>query len=165
MAHKVSDVTNLFYWFGFDAMGDFVFNKSFGMLQNQEWHHIVLLLQRALSLLGPFSPVPWLLQLGLKCMPRISVLKDWFDMVAWCEQQMRERIKVAFHTYLTPLGRADNMQEPDDKLLEPDVAHYLIEDARTNQFQKASWTWLNGDSLLVIVAGRYVPYLYSEEAP
>lgn len=93
-AHKVSDVTNLFYWFAFDAMGDFVFNKSFGMLQDREWHHIVLLLQRALSLLGPFSPVPWLLQLGLKCMPRIWILKDWFDMVAWCELQMHERVKV-----------------------------------------------------------------------
>ena len=153
-AQKVSDVTNLFYWFGFDAMGDFVFNKSFGMLQDQEWHHIVLLLQRALSILGPFSPVPWLLQLGLKCMPRISVLKDWFDMVAWCERQMRERIKVDLGVHIDLKLRPNDLQEPGDSLREPDVAHYLIEDARTNQFRKESWTWLNGDSLLVIVAGR-----------
>ena len=82
VAQRDSDVTNLFYWFGFDAMGDFHFNESFGMLQNQEWHHIVLLLQRALSLLGPFSPVPWLVQLGFKVLSRAWILKDWFDMVA-----------------------------------------------------------------------------------
>jgi len=93
-AHKVSDVTNLFFWFGFDAMGDFVFNKSFGMLRTQEWHHIIILLQRALSLLGPFSPVPWLVQLAFHLLPRFWVLKDWFDMVDWCERQMKERIGV-----------------------------------------------------------------------
>ena len=94
IAKRVSNVTYLFYWFGFDVMGDFVFNKSFGMLQNQEWHHIIVLLQRAMSLLGPFSPVPWLVQIGFKILPRFGVLGDWFDMVAWCEKQMRERADV-----------------------------------------------------------------------
>lgn len=102
MTQRVSDVTDLFYWFGFDAMGDFVFNNSFGMLQSQEWHHIIILLQRALSLLGPFSPVPWLVQLGFKLLPRVWILKDWFDMVAWCEKQMRKRIKANFRAYVEP---------------------------------------------------------------
>lgn len=83
-------------------MGDFVFNNSFGMLQSQEWHHIIILLQRALSLLGPFSPVPWLVQLGFKLLPRVWILKDWFDMVAWCEKQMRKRIKANFRAYVEP---------------------------------------------------------------
>jgi tryprostatin B 6-hydroxylase len=94
-AHRVSDVRNLFFWFGFDAMGDFVFNKPFNMLQDQKWHHIIVLLQRALSLLGPFSAVPWLIQIGFKLMPRVWILKDWFDMVAWCEKQMHERLQVS----------------------------------------------------------------------
>ncbi|KAK2745695.1 hypothetical protein FQN57_003592 [Myotisia sp. PD_48] len=135
-AKRVSNVTNLFYWFGFDAMGDFVFNKSFNMLHDQNWHHIIVLLQRALSLLGPLSSVPWLVQLAFKLSPRISVLGDWFTMVGWCEKQMIERIKV-----------------PEDKLREPDVAHYLIEDAKQNNYQGESWRMLNGDSLLAIVAG------------
>ncbi|PSS10965.1 hypothetical protein M430DRAFT_53504 [Amorphotheca resinae ATCC 22711] len=135
-AHRVSDVRNLFFWFGFDAMGDFVFNKPFNMLQDQKWHHIIVLLQRALSLLGPFSAVPWLIQIGFKLMPRVWILKDWFDMVAWCEKQMHERLQV-----------------PEDKLRVPDVAHYLMEDAKTNNFRKESMMWLNGDSLLAIVAG------------
>ncbi|KAL9118807.1 MAG: hypothetical protein Q9187_004639 [Circinaria calcarea] len=136
VAHRFSDATDLFYWLGFDTMGEFVFNKSFGMLQNQQWHYIILLLQRALSLLGPFSPAPWLVQVGFKLLPRVGILRDWFDMVAWCEKQMRERIEA-----------------PNDNIREPDVAYYLIEDAKLNGFSKTDWMWLNGDSLLVIVAG------------
>jgi len=37
---------------------------------------------------------------------------------------------------------------------EPDVAHYLIEDVKSNGFRKEDWMWLNGDSLLAVVAGR-----------
>lgn len=94
-SQTTSDVWNLFYWFGFDSMGDFAFNKSFGMLQNRQWHHIIVLLQRALSLLGILSPMPWIIQIGFKLAPRVGTLKDWFTMTAWCEQQMRERIEVS----------------------------------------------------------------------
>ena len=90
----VSNVTDLFNWFGFDTMGDLVFNKSFSMLQNQETHYIVALLQRALSLLGPWGPVPWAVQIGLRLMPRIGVLKDWHVVTSWCEAQMREQVQV-----------------------------------------------------------------------
>lgn len=93
-AGRISEISDLFYWFGFDTMGDFVFNKSFDMLRNQQWHHIIIRLQRALSLLGPLSPAPWLVQVGFKLIPPVGVLKDWFDMVSWCEKQMRERISV-----------------------------------------------------------------------
>ncbi|KAK2053246.1 cytochrome P450 [Colletotrichum caudatum] len=136
-AHTPSDVRDLFFWFGFDVMGDFVFSKSFDMLHQQQWHHIIVRLQRALSLLGPFSPAPWLIQVGFKLGPRVSVLKDWFDMVAWCERQMRVRLDDA-----TPKPGA------------PDLAHYLMElnDGQTEQ-QQDRLTWLFGDSLLAIVAG------------
>ena len=39
---------DLLYWLGFDIMGDFVFNKSFNMLHDQKWHHMVVRLQLAL---------------------------------------------------------------------------------------------------------------------
>ncbi|ORY18574.1 cytochrome P450 [Clohesyomyces aquaticus] len=39
--HFVSDLKNLLYWFGFDAMGDFVLSNLFDMLQNEEWHSIL----------------------------------------------------------------------------------------------------------------------------
>ena len=75
-------------------MGDFIFNKSFNMLQEKKWHHIIVLLQRALALLGPFASTPWLLQIGLKLLPRVNIIGDWFTMTSWCEEQMKERILV-----------------------------------------------------------------------
>ncbi|KAF9876190.1 cytochrome p450 [Colletotrichum karsti] len=135
-AKKPSEVRDLFFWFGFDVMGDFVFSKSFDMLHQQQWHHIIVRLQRALSLLGPFSPTPWLIQVGFKLAPRVGVLKDWFDMVAWCERQMRTRL-----------------DDASPKPSVPDLAHYLMEldDGQTEM--KDRLTWLFGDSLLAIVAG------------
>lgn len=129
----VSDVRNLLLWFGFDFMGDLVFSKPFNMLRDKSWHHIIVRLQRALSLLGPFSPVPWLVQVGFKLGPRVSVLKDWFDTVDWCQAQMTARV--------------ENPKEG----LAPDLAYYLMEADGERQKQM----WMAGDSLLAIVAGRY----------
>ena len=87
-------------------MGDFVFKKSFGMLQNQQWHHVIIVLQTGLSLLGPLAPVPWLVHICFKLLPRIGVLRNWFDMKAWCKRQMQERIEV-FCTCVDLLVLAD----------------------------------------------------------
>ncbi|RAL06171.1 cytochrome P450 [Aspergillus ibericus CBS 121593] len=130
----ISNITDLFYWFGFDTMGDFVFNKSFDMLHRNEWHFVVVLLRRAMSILGPLSPVPWFVQIAFKLFPRVWILGDWFRMVAWCEGQMRERMKL-----------------PEDKTLIPDVAHYLLASAKSDPSQNLPW--LTGDSILAIVAG------------
>ncbi|KAJ5716177.1 hypothetical protein N7493_008088 [Penicillium malachiteum] len=130
---KVSEMTDLLYWIGFDRMGDFIFSRTFNMLSQKEWHHVIVLLQRALSLLGPLSPLPWLLHICFKLLPRIWILKDWFCMVSWCEKQLTERLE---------------FNEKTPKVL--DVAHYLLEDARENPHQ---FPWLTGDSILAIVAG------------
>ncbi|CEO60507.1 hypothetical protein PMG11_05132 [Penicillium brasilianum] len=132
-AGKVTEVTDLFYWLGFDRMGDFVFSQSFNMLSRQEWHYIILLMQRALSLLGPLSPVPWFIHIAFKLFPRVWILKDWFQMVAWCEEQMLKRL-----------------QAPNDTCKVRDVAHYLLQDARDDP---GRFPWLTGDSILAIVAG------------
>lgn len=95
-ARSVVDAKELFYLFGFDMMGHFVFSKSFGMLQKNEWHRIIVVLQNALSLLGLFSPVPWLIQLALKLFPRVGILRDWHCMVSWSTEQMQQRVKVPF---------------------------------------------------------------------
>ncbi len=88
------DVTAWFYWFTFDVMGEFAFAKSFGMLQSERWHMAVVLLRKAMRLLGPLSPVPWLAQIGFKLLPWFGVIADWFTMLAWCRQRMEERIQV-----------------------------------------------------------------------
>lgn len=95
-SRRVTDMRDLLFWLGFDRMGDFVFSRTFNMLSQQEWHHIIVLLQRALSVLGPLSPVPWLIHIVFKMCPRVWILRDWFRMVSWCEDQMLNRLKVHF---------------------------------------------------------------------
>ncbi|KAI8632910.1 hypothetical protein F5Y19DRAFT_419453 [Xylariaceae sp. FL1651] len=73
---RPSDAKSLAYWFGFDAMGDFVFNHSFGMLEAGTWHHVMVRSYRAIELLGPFGPAPWLVHIGFKILPRVGKLKD-----------------------------------------------------------------------------------------
>lgn len=135
---KATDMRNLLLWFGFDIMGEFVFSKSFGMLETQKWHHIIVRLQRALSLLGPLTPLPWLVHIAFDLAPRVSVLKDWFDIIAWCQSQMRDRLAN---------GSSNQSQ---------DLAYYLMEkDSEDREaFESDKFLWAAGDSLLAIVAGR-----------
>lgn len=143
-ACRPSSVRDYMYWFGFDAMGEFVFSKSFGMLENRDPGVIVTRLQSALSLLGPLTPTPWLLHVGLRMAPRISVIKDWYDTLEWCSSQMRGRLE-ATRSKKSVAGK--------------DLAYYLLEDERNRNIgsvggQNWNTRWLTGDSLLAIVAGR-----------
>lgn len=93
-AGNETNVTDVFSWFTFDAMGSFVFNKSFNMLRDQKWHNVIVILRKALSLLGPLTPVPWLVQIGFKLFWTVGPIRDWFETIAWCEKQMMERVAV-----------------------------------------------------------------------
>ena len=88
------DVSKWFYWFTFDVMGEFAFAKSFGMLRDEKWHFAVVMLRKAMGLLGPLSPVPWLAQIGFYIAPWMWVVRDWLAMLVWCRDRMGERIKV-----------------------------------------------------------------------
>lgn len=90
------NVSAWFYWFTFDVMGEFAFAKSFGMLESERWHIAVVMLRKAMRLLGPFSPVPWLAQIAFSMIPWFWVIRDWFAMLAWCRDRMKERIQVSF---------------------------------------------------------------------
>ncbi|KAK0634267.1 cytochrome P450 [Bombardia bombarda] len=134
-AGKPCDMRDLFYWLGFDIMGDFIFNKSFDMLVTQEWHHMVIGLQRALSLLGPTNPAPWLIQLAFHVFPRIYQIGDWFRMTAWCYDQIGTRLEDGFEKQPTP-----------------DLVHYLLEKSDAPRTAD-SVNRMRGDSLNAIVAG------------
>ncbi|KAL5339970.1 cytochrome P450 [Aspergillus crustosus] len=134
--NQVSEVSDLIFWLTFDRMGEFVLGKSFDMLQNQKWHDIIVLLQRAMSLLGPLGPTPWVVQIAFKLLPRVGVLGDWFTMMAWCEGQVR-RIEV-------PEKLTDQ---------EPILAHYLKHASPGGDTTVSSHEALTGDSISAIVAG------------
>ncbi|KAL8791206.1 MAG: hypothetical protein Q9213_000163 [Squamulea squamosa] len=91
---RTINVSDWFYWFSFDVMGKFAFGKSFRMLEDEEWHPAIRMLRSAMRLLGPLSPVPWLAQIGFAMLPRISLIGDWYAMMDFCKDRMRERIAV-----------------------------------------------------------------------
>lgn len=137
------------YWFGFDAMGDFVFNHTFGMLEAKKWHHVLERSYRAIELLGPFGPAPWMVHVGFKLLPRVSKLLDWHEMTTWCRQVMEQRLRdealqkeVDMTHYLMMQGDPDTLDGALDVVGDSEIAR------QHNRF------WLQGDSLLIIVAGR-----------
>ena len=75
-------------------MGEFAFAESFGMLDNEQYHHVIVMLRNALKLLGPFSPVLWLARIGLVLLPQVWRMADWNNMMAYCREKMGQRTKV-----------------------------------------------------------------------
>ncbi|RYP42639.1 hypothetical protein DL767_000008 [Monosporascus sp. MG133] len=75
------NVSDWFYWFTFDVMGEFAFARSFDMLRDEKWHFAVQLLRKAMGLLGPLSPVPWIAQIGFYLTPWIRVERP--DVSHW----------------------------------------------------------------------------------
>lgn len=145
---RPSCVKDLMYWFGFDAMGDFVFNHPFGMLEAKKWHHVLERAYRAIELLGPFGPAPWMVHVGFKLLPRVSKLLDWHEMTTWCRQVMEQRLRnealqkeVDMTHYLMMQGDPDTPDGALEIVGDPEIAR------EHNRF------WLQGDSLLIIVAG------------
>ncbi|KAL4919888.1 benzoate 4-monooxygenase cytochrome P450 [Aspergillus aurantiobrunneus] len=131
-AGQVSGVSDLDFWLTFDRMGELFLGKSFDMLTHQRWHAIILLLQKAMSLLGPLWPTPWAVQIVFKLMPRVGVSRDWFTMVGWCESQVR---KIQMPDKIPPRA--------------PILAHYLRHETPGTNSHEA----LTGDSISAIVAG------------
>ncbi|KAI1436364.1 cytochrome P450 [Xylaria sp. CBS 124048] len=135
-AHRELEVKDLLYWFGFDAMGDFVMGKELGMLVNQENRHLVTRLRRASSLLGSLGPAPWLVQLGLKLAPSVSVIRDWHITAEWCKSEVKKRL-------------GDTSRRGDR-----DLIHYVqMEGSEDEDVYKEALQWVNGDSMQAIVAG------------
>ncbi|KAL8696833.1 MAG: hypothetical protein Q9224_002597, partial [Gallowayella concinna] len=91
-AGKPITINQYFYWFSFDVMGQSAFSKSFNMLKTQKWHHVVQLLRAGLELVGPLTPVPWLVRIGFD-IPIMPVVRDFQKMEAWCAERMDERIE------------------------------------------------------------------------
>lgn len=127
------DMTEWFYFLAFDVMGDFAFAKSFNMLEGKEWHYAVILLRRALGLLGPFSSVPWLAQIAFG-LPIIPIIRDWNRMLAWCADRMAEQLS-------STNERMNN------------ISSHLINYSKKRNTLPEDARWLKGDSVALIVAG------------
>ena len=64
------------------------------MLPKADWHISVVMLRKAMRLLGPLSSVPWVAQIGFDFIPWVWVVQHWFAMFVCCRERMSERLKV-----------------------------------------------------------------------
>jgi hypothetical protein len=86
-------INKYFYWFSWDVMGQLAFSKSFGMLEEGQWHFAINMLRKGLEFVGPFTPVPWMVRLAFE-MPLTSTVRNFLKMCDWCAREMDERISV-----------------------------------------------------------------------
>ncbi|KAK2873645.1 hypothetical protein FQN49_002198 [Arthroderma sp. PD_2] len=127
------DFTKYSYFFSFDVMGLFVFSRSFDMLHKNEWHYIIATMRKAMKLLGLFSSVPWLAQIGLKLFNGYGVIRDWHAMIKWCEDRMAEYVQKDQTTH--------------------DIASWLVADSKKRNTVEEDHHLLTGDSIVAIIAG------------
>lgn len=126
------DVTSWFHYFSFDLMGQLSFGKSFNMLATGKRHFAIDLMRDGMTLLGLFTPTPWLARIGFS-IP--GVASGWKSMFVWSDAQMRERI--------------DHQDDGENH----DITSWLINASRENNSLEADRSWLNGDAFGIIIAG------------
>lgn len=85
------DVSKLFYLYSFDVMSDLAFGEPLNMLESDENHITVGLLQDGMDLLGPLSPVPWLVRIGFG-IP--GVARNFKRLLAWSAKKLEHRLQV-----------------------------------------------------------------------
>ena len=105
-AHGASpvDVDEVMTWFSFDVMGDVVFSKDFNLLESRTWSPAIKHRDRALALVGPIGDAIWIARLAFLVVPFYGIVKDWFRMVAFCEDRIKERREVGNNRRIYPLG-------------------------------------------------------------
>ena len=72
-------------------MSDLAFGKPLNMLESDDYHFAVGLLQDGMNLLGPLSPVPWLVRIGYS-IP--GVAQNFKNLLTWSAEKLRYRIEV-----------------------------------------------------------------------
>lgn len=132
-AGKPMNVTKWFGFYGFDMMGDLVFNKSFNMLESGETHWAVKLLGEGLHLQG-FAFPPWLYRV-FATLPFLGAGYQRF--VALAAQQLDDRNKQHGHT-----------TDPD--MMQPLIEHF---EKLSPSAKREALPMLQGDSRMFIVAG------------
>ncbi|KAI1406792.1 cytochrome P450 [Hypoxylon sp. FL1857] len=131
-ANVPCEMRDLLIWFGFDAMGDIIFDTSFDMLRSRKWHPIVQHVKKGLHLIGLLSSTPWLTHIGFRLAPRIGIVNRWYELVDYCKKQIQRR-----------------KREGGDHSAS-DFMHFML-----SQEDKVGDgpSWLEGDTLFFIVAG------------
>jgi hypothetical protein len=88
------DLDEVMSLFSFDAMGEVVFGEDFDLMRTHTMLPVIRHRDRALALLGPIADAIWIACLAFAVVPFYGRVRDWFRMVAFCEERMSQRIKV-----------------------------------------------------------------------
>ena len=80
-------------------MTDLAFGKSLNMLQGDDYHFALNLLQDGMDILGPLSPVEWLVRIGYS-IPGIA--QNFKNLISWSAAQLKLRMEVS-RLYLLPI--------------------------------------------------------------
>jgi hypothetical protein len=92
---RLVEASSLLYEFSFDLMGDFAFARSPSEHEEErrKWYAAIASLQKGMALLGPLSPVPWLLHIGLS-FRWVPIVQAWNSMISFCKDCMNARLRV-----------------------------------------------------------------------
>ncbi|KAI0098886.1 cytochrome P450 [Nemania sp. FL0031] len=123
------DLTKLFKSYSFDIMGELAFGRSFEMLETNEEHEAIKLLNSGLFALGFKLPM-WFFRL-LTSIP--GATKDWWGFIRYCIAQLDSRIQA--------------------KGEKKDIMSCLLAPSNGQSPTGFDRTLLEGDAQLIIVAG------------
>ncbi|KAI1827403.1 cytochrome P450 monooxygenase-like protein [Xylaria intraflava] len=131
------DVDKLMSWYSFDLMGEVLFGEDFNLTKSKITHPGIEHRDRALALAGPVGDAIWIALLGFQLLPTFWRIKDWNNMINFCDEHMTERRK-----------RGNNGKT--------DLATYFIEEyentAKTKS-KKERELYLSGTTVTAVVAG------------
>ncbi|KAK3170215.1 hypothetical protein OEA41_009601 [Lepraria neglecta] len=92
------------------------------MLSTGKKHFAIYLMNNGMTLLGLFTPTPWLARLGFS-IPGVAT--GWKKMFVWSDEQMQERL--------------------ESKAKRTDITSWLIEASKQANSMEQDRNWLNGD--------------------
>jgi tryprostatin B 6-hydroxylase len=152
------NVSKWFNYYSFDVMGDLAFGKSFDMLKNDEEHWAIGLMNTGLEALAFLFPI-WLFRVFIS-VP--GLLRDHARIVEFCNAQLEERINVSKSPskYATSCRYID-ANSSQTKVDTPDIMSTLLNPFQSQPPTGQDLLMLQGDSRLIVIAGRSVPFLAS----
>ncbi|KAI1642067.1 cytochrome P450 [Daldinia loculata] len=124
--------------FTFDVVGDILFNQDWKLVKTQAWHPFFDHRDRAFELVGPINDVTWLAHMIFSLAPFWHRVQDWFKMVAFCEDRMKQRI-----------NEGDNIDQADM------ATHFIDEYQKLHRFHTIEERdlYLHGTAVTAVVAG------------
>ncbi|OCL04252.1 cytochrome P450 [Glonium stellatum] len=129
-------VNDIMQWFAFDSMGEFAFNEDLGMLKTSTWHSAISQQRSALALLGPSNVTVWPIRVAMAFVPFLPGVKDWNNMIAFCDSCMEKRLK--------------------SEVNDPDIATHFIREMEHGAATKSlrmRQNLLSGNTISLIVGG------------